>query len=410
MLKSMSSRSVVPKSTLKPNSKPWASNERSTLKPQRKGSPFTPRDFALQAKEGGVPSAEKASSADLLNTYRRQRQAVSRAASRTRAEPSAAPEVMQLKPDRLKTGPEHLSGMELSGIRMHYNSPKAPNNVDVVQRAPIGRYIQRQIEVGKKVRIIDRESVAYGRVGTVSRDNGNGNWVVAWNENHGARYKTEQLTEIKKDGILPMIREFYWSAEGFKVPEENFGKSGISDGNVSEKEGVGDPANVSMNEEGEWEIDGVYWLFVQWGVKDDKGPAGQINIESANSEHINQENYKGVAEDLTPNKSDYGGRPSRIKYWSKSICEKHEKYHVEDYILGAKQAFPQQLKAHFYGKTADSKEKVYSQIDNFWYGMQGSINAHMDESSETRAYTDGSDDYESLANSIREKGAKGEYS
>ena len=46
---------------------------------------------------------------------------------------------------------------------------------------------------------------------------------------------------------------------------------------------------------------------------------------------VTGENYKKVYSDLKPRKVEESWVARRRKYWSKKICERHEKYHVKDF-------------------------------------------------------------------------------
>ena len=52
------------------------------------------------------------------------------------------------------------------------------------------------------------------------------------------------------------------------------------------------------------------------------GPGGETNIASDSDAAITHSNYTQVANDLTPNMGDLGGRPPRSNFWSPAWANK----------------------------------------------------------------------------------------
>lgn len=158
-------------------------------------------------------------------------------------------------------------------------------------------------------------------------------------------------------------------------------------------------------------------MEVNWDTKRGTGPNSEVNISSATARVINQGNYTQVADDLTPNMGDLGGRPPRSGFWSQSLTERHERFHATDNVNKVRSQIPaatrwlgtQRLPTYPVVGVLDSDVEaklntaLQNQIINPW------VTYMTGNPAEVRAYGDGAGAYRTLAEAIRNKGDNNEY-
>jgi hypothetical protein len=144
---------------------------------------------------------------------------------------------------------------------------------------------------------------------------------------------------------------------------------------------------------------------ITWSVHD----LGKADADSATAPSITADNYGLASSDLTPNMASDGGRPPRTSFWASDLTEQHEKYHANDfaYTYGnpAFAAAITWLKA----QEVASIEEAKTQTNLLPRRMTENLIANYVPGSETRAYGDGAALYKGRADSIKEKGDKGDY-
>jgi hypothetical protein len=149
---------------------------------------------------------------------------------------------------------------------------------------------------------------------------------------------------------------------------------------------------------------------VKWDTRATQGPNGQKNITSDVDPLLTRANYAQAATDLTPNIGDLKGRPPRTKFWSKDLTEKHELYHVKDFIDIARKGASDAEK-WLGSQVAARKEDVPALLDTAWTNQIFQVWDRFTDppAVEERAYADGAPSYQARADSIKAKGDKGDY-
>ncbi len=153
-------------------------------------------------------------------------------------------------------------------------------------------------------------------------------------------------------------------------------------------------------------------LFCKWGV--DGG--GNTDITSGTDAAVTADKWKDIANDLTPSKDD-NWRPPRTDYWSKSLTQRHEKFHSLQDEKWAKGKGQKVVKDYLKGKTVsasdletdldDLLDESMDEMDsaNFeWYSGGGK--AYIERPGEKAAFKDGKKPYKSLAKAVKKQGKK----
>lgn len=158
----------------------------------------------------------------------------------------------------------------------------------------------------------------------------------------------------------------------------------------------------------------------QWGTND----GGNTDVPSADSPVVTADNYNTIVSDLTPKKKEKSWVAPRTAYWSKSICERHEKYHakdsskwtlgqgkkfVVDYLKKKKIAISNEDLANG-GTGANTKianvvTDARDALDNAWFlYMRGTTGSYYSYPCEERAFGDGQAPYLKLAAAVKKRG------
>jgi hypothetical protein len=161
---------------------------------------------------------------------------------------------------------------------------------------------------------------------------------------------------------------------------------------------------------------------VQWGVNG----GSHTDIASGASPVITADNYQEIVDDLTPNPVLGSWVPKRTKYWASALTERHEKFHASDtttwgntqgkafvkkYIedkqlsIGLWDLFwnPDTVKATVTAAVNDARTAL-SNANNVY--MRGTGLQYYDYPTEVRAFGDGKQPYQDLADAVKVQGEK----
>ena len=137
------------------------------------------------------------------------------------------------------------------------------------------------------------------------------------------------------------------------------------------------------------------------------GPHHEINIAGDADSAINSGNYLKVAADLTPDPK--GHVPPRNHYWARELVYKHEHFHAtEDATYGAEGT--RQAQGRINKQRAKDEQAVRTLLDLVPGQVEEHIRVKMPKTErEQRAYDDGAQAYQALADAIKAKGDSGNY-
>lgn len=147
---------------------------------------------------------------------------------------------------------------------------------------------------------------------------------------------------------------------------------------------------------------------IKWDVRAGAGPTGEVDINGWSSPNITAANYKDVADDLTPDTSDLGGRPPRNAFWAQDLTEQHEEFHADDMV---KHTDPAASLASTWlsAQLAPNVAGVNALLTAVPGKMVTAIIASYIPRAEHRAYGDGLLAYRTRALAIRARGKLGGY-
>lgn len=137
------------------------------------------------------------------------------------------------------------------------------------------------------------------------------------------------------------------------------------------------------------------------------GPHREINIAGDADPAIDRENYLKVAADLTPDPKDHV--PPRNHYWARDLVYKHEHFHAsEDATYGAEGT--RQAQGWLSKQRARDEQAARTLLDLVPGQVEEHIRIKMPKTArEQRAYDDGAQAYQALADAIKTKGDSGNY-
>lgn len=137
------------------------------------------------------------------------------------------------------------------------------------------------------------------------------------------------------------------------------------------------------------------------------GPHHEINITGDADPAINSGNYLKVAVDLTPDPKDHV--PPRNHYWARELVYKHEHFHAtEDATYGAEGT--RQAQGWLNKQRAKDEQAVRTLLDLVPGQVEEHVRVKMPKTErEQRAYDDGAQAYQALADAIKAKGDSGNY-
>lgn len=158
-----------------------------------------------------------------------------------------------------------------------------------------------------------------------------------------------------------------------------------------------------------------------WGAKSD----GQKDVTSGTSSLVKADTYQDIISDLTPELKEKSWRAPRSNYWSKAICERHEKFHSTDdkqWVEGAGKnhmlAFLDNQTIDLTDKERKSKsavgKKVKGVLDQGIEDLQnanfdfytGGAGSYLSYAGEERAFGDGKQPYLDLVAAVKTQGEK----
>jgi hypothetical protein len=148
-------------------------------------------------------------------------------------------------------------------------------------------------------------------------------------------------------------------------------------------------------------------LEIEVQVCPGNGPHHEINIAGDADPAINSGNYLKVAADLTPDPKDHV--PPRNHYWARDLVYNHEHFHAtEDATYGAEGT--RQAQGWLNKQRAKDEQAVQTLLDLVPGQVEEHVRVKMPKTDrEQRAYDDGAQAYQALADAIKAKGDSGNY-
>ncbi len=153
---------------------------------------------------------------------------------------------------------------------------------------------------------------------------------------------------------------------------------------------------------------------VKWGVR----PNGCTDISGPDDPAVTAKTWDTIVQELTPDSST--GEPNRKAFWSQSITQQHEMFHVNDYIDQARRDLPEQQKI-MNSKNIDTpwwwwdsdRKRVEFNLNSLLQKARDNVEAsgfaHYQDGGETRAYQAGAASYTSLVQAIKAKAAANKW-
>ena len=150
-----------------------------------------------------------------------------------------------------------------------------------------------------------------------------------------------------------------------------------------------------------------------WGTND----GGKDDVPSATDAIVTADNYEDIVKDLTPALQEKSWVAQRANYWSKSTCERHEKYHSKDDKKWANGPGKTVVKDYLKGQTipgndietelSDLMDAAMTEMSNAnWDFYTGGVASYYSFAGEERAFGDGKARYEKLAKGVEKQGKK----
>jgi hypothetical protein len=169
------------------------------------------------------------------------------------------------------------------------------------------------------------------------------------------------------------------------------------------------------------DVRAAFLLKTTWGVTS----GGNKDVPSATSSVVKADTYQDIVADLTPQLDEKSWVAPRDKYWSKALCERHEKFHATDVTTWAKKDGKDFLNDYLSKKTItltdeerksskvvkpkvkaiikDAQDAVQEATNTY---MRGVGNTYYSYPAEERAFGDGKAPYEALAAAVKVQGEK----
>jgi hypothetical protein len=144
-----------------------------------------------------------------------------------------------------------------------------------------------------------------------------------------------------------------------------------------------------------------------WDTRTDQGPEHQVNIMSPTDTKLTRTNYPHAVTSLTPDMTDLKGRPPRTGFWSRDLTEKHEGFHVTDFIASARKE-ANDAAIWVAGQGAATRHDVLGLLKTARDKAANAVSIlPQSPSFEEHAYSQGAPDYKARADAIKAKGDKG---
>jgi hypothetical protein len=150
-----------------------------------------------------------------------------------------------------------------------------------------------------------------------------------------------------------------------------------------------------------------------WGTND----GGSIDVPSATDGVVTAGDYEDIVKDLTPALKERSWVAPRAKYWSKAICERHEKYRSKDDSKWSEGPGKTVVKDYLKGQTIPGNDieaeltvvmdDAMTEMSNAnWDFYTGGVASYSSFAGEERAFGDGKKPYERLAKKVEKQGRK----
>jgi|GEM_PF-1656735 len=214
----------------------------------------------------------------------------------------------------------------------------------------------------------------------------------------------EGRDRIHNDTVKPGTVGVEWSNPGGKTVKA-FGSESFKPGYKGMK--------YKKDGKGNIKLDFTLNIKCPWGVNS----GGKTDIPSATDAVVTKDTYKKVVKDLTPKKIEKSWRAPRTKYWSKAICERHEKYHSTDDKKWSEGPGKKVVTDYLNGKTVSGwltlfrlrsllKKAMKEMFNANWDFYTGGAGSYLSYAGEERAFGDGKGPYENLAKGVKAQGEK----
>jgi hypothetical protein len=150
-----------------------------------------------------------------------------------------------------------------------------------------------------------------------------------------------------------------------------------------------------------------------WGTNG----GAKTDVPSATDGAVTKDSYKQIVSDLTPVLKEKSWRAPRSKYWSETICKRHERFHSTDDKKWAEGAGKEIVTSYLAGKTvgattakADVDTHLAAAVKlmntaNFQFYTGGAA-SYLSYLGEERAFGDGKQPYVDLAAGVAKQGQK----
>lgn len=167
------------------------------------------------------------------------------------------------------------------------------------------------------------------------------------------------------------------------------------------------------------ELDFTLDVDCPWGV----ASGGKTDVPSGSDAVVTMDTHQGIASDLTPALVEKSWRAPRTNYWSKAICERHEKFHSTDdraWVQGAGKRVLADYLANQTIDVADEERNVCGPIEaklapimtEAMKNLQrantafykGGATSYLSYAGEERAFGDGKVPYQDLAAAVKKRG------
>jgi hypothetical protein len=208
--------------------------------------------------------------------------------------------------------------------------------------------------------------------------------------------------DIETDAIKGAIAYQGRAFQAGKEPENDFGDT---------KPGNYELTDIAITKGAEaYDVSANLKHDVTFQVRDEVGPGATRakDITGPDDPKITPQNWRRVVADLTPNKSDYNGRPPRLGFWSRDITIVHERFHADE-AVALSSAGTTQATNDLNQRQAASVEGVQQALEALVVDVKTARDDGMKmPGRENRAYGDGAHLYDALTTGIAKRFANTE--
>lgn len=150
-----------------------------------------------------------------------------------------------------------------------------------------------------------------------------------------------------------------------------------------------------------------------WGVNG----GTNTDITSGSDSAITKDNYSTIVQDLTPVKKEKCWVPPFSSFWSKAATERHERFHSTDDKAWSEGDGKNQLRTFIEAQSipvTDLQSEIIGVMDSAMNNMRndnmifymGGASSYYSYTGEERAYADGKEPLEKLAEAVKQQGEK----